>query len=192
MRLQIQAGLQGLLRPCIHPPIRGMALRAVADTVCCMYTSCPPPARPGEPSWDRTFTRLTQAVRPRMEAFAHNLGRRFLAMGLGCDRQARQTPRGQSNFVALLGARGLIGIVDLTLVDGIAVGQGPCAMLDIRLLDACGDVVAGSLGKGLKGHVYHENSALQVFTPENMDRAATAVYVAALGHFDLRPTTGQS
>ena len=138
----------------------------------------PIPAPPSQPAWDITVTRLTRAVRPQVEACAQGLARRFQAIGLGSDTQVRQTPRGLSTFLALVGQRGLICIVDMTLVDGMAVGQGPCAALDIRLLDACGDVL---------GRPYGETLAVDALSPENLDRAAMAVYVATLAQFDLIP-----
>jgi len=136
------------------------------------------PAPPSQPAWDITVTRLTRAVRPQVEACAQGLARRFQAIGLGSDTQVRQTPRGFSTFLALVGQRGLICIVDMTLVDGMAVGQGPCAALDIRLLDACGDVLGRACGETL---------VVDALSPENLDRAATAVYVATLAQFDLIP-----
>ena len=99
-----------------------------------------------------------------------------------------QTPRGLSTFLALIGQRGLVCIVDLTLVDGMAIGLGPRASLDIRLLDACGDVVAGGLASGVSGLASGETcetSAAATLSAESLDRAATAVYVAALAQFDL-------
>ena len=110
-----------------------------------MPTSSPTPVLPGEPAWDITFTRLTRLVLPGLEACMQRLAGRFQAMGLGCDTRVAQTPRGVSVFLALLGPRGLIGIVDMTLVDGQALGQAasptaalvPWAALDLRLLDAC-------------------------------------------------------
>ena len=151
-----------------------------------MAQSNPLPAPPYKPAWDIAFTRLTHAARPWIEACALDLARRFRAIGLRSDTQVRQTPRGLSTFLVLVGQRGLICIVDMTLVDGMAVGQGPCAALDIRLLDACGDVVADGLASGEQGRTFQEASAAQAFISENMDRAATVVYVAILGHFDLQ------
>jgi len=143
------------------------------------------PTPPSEPAWDITFTRLAQALQPRVEACAHDLARRFQAIGLGSDTQVRQTPRGLSTFLALVGQRGLICIVDMTLVDGMAVSQAPCAALDIRLLDACGDVVADGLASGVQGRTSIKTSSARLLMSENLDRAATAVYIATLGHFDL-------
>jgi hypothetical protein len=73
----------------------------------------------------------------------------------------------------------------MTLVDGMAVGQGPCAALDIRLLDACGDMASEGLGLGVPGRAGRETSGAESFSPEHLHRAATAVYVATLAHFDL-------
>ena len=141
------------------------------------------PAPPSEPAWDVTVTRLTRTIGPRVEACAQGLARRFQAIALGSDTQVRQTPRGLSIFLALVGQRGLIGIVDMTLVDGMAVGRGPCAALDIRLLDACGDVLDRACSETL---------AVDALSPENLDRAATAVYVATLAQFDLLQPVAQS
>ena len=124
-------------------------------------------------------------VRPHIEACALDLARRFQAIGLGSDTQVRQTPRGLSTFLALVGQRGLICIVDMTLVDGMAIGMGTCTVLDIRLLDACGDVAVDGLASGVFGRAYHEASATEALSPKNLDRAATAVYVASLAQFDL-------
>jgi hypothetical protein len=158
-----------------------------------MPQSQPIPTPPGVPAWDIRFTRLTRTVQPRIAAFALDLAHRFQAIGLGSDTQVRPTPRGLSTFLALVGQRGLICIVDATLVDGMAVGHGPCAALDIRLLDACGDVVADALARGVQAPSLHGNPAAETFHADDLDRAATAVYVAALGHFDvLRPLARQA
>ena len=152
------------------------------------------PTPPSEPAWDIAFTRLARAVQPRIEACRLDLARRFQAIGLGSDTTFTQTPRGLSIFLALVGQRGLICIVDLTLVDGMAVGQGPRAALDIRLLDACGDVVVEGLasivlgpacGETHESREARETAAAEMLSPENLDRAATAVYVATLAQFDL-------
>jgi hypothetical protein len=171
-----------------HP---GIASVGEPDTVSSMVQPNAFPVPPSEPAWDITFTRLTRAVRPRVEAFVRDLARRFQAIGLGSDATFTQTPRGLSTFLALVGQRGLICIVDLTLVDGMAVGQGPCAALDIRLLDACGDVVADGLASGAQGCSFAENSANQALSSENLDRAVTAVYVATLAQFDLLGTVAR-
>ena len=167
------------------PPVPEMTAHETPDTVVAMIqpNAIPPP--PGEPAWDITFTRLTQIARPRVEACARDLALRFQAIGVGSDTQMRQTPRGLSTFLALVGRRGLICIVDMTLVDGMAVGQGPCAALDIRLLDACGEVVADGLANGMQSRASTEHSVAMALTSGNLDRAATAVYVTTLAQFDL-------
>ena len=166
-------------------PVPGMAPARALDTVFSMSQGNASPTPPSPPAWDITVTRLTRAVRPQVEACAQGLACRFHAIGLGSDTQVRQTPRGLSTFLALVGQRGLICIIDMTLVDGMAVGQGPCAALHIRLLDACGDVAVDGLASGVLGRAHHETSAAEALSPENLDRAATAVYVATLAQFDL-------
>jgi hypothetical protein len=176
-----------------HRPVSGMASARALDTVFSMSQANAIPTPPGPPAWDITVTRLTRAVRPQVEACALDLARRFRAIGLGSDTQVRQTPRGLSTFLALVGQRGLICIIDMTLVDGMAVGQGPCAALDIRLLDACGDVALDGLAGDVLERVCPETSAAEALSPENLDRAATAVYVVTLAQFDLlRPAARQA
>jgi len=157
------------------------------DTVFSMSHTHPASSPPSEPAWDITVTRLMQALRPRVEACALDLARRFQGIGLRSETQVQPTPRGVSTFLSLVGQRGLICIVDLTLVDGMAVGQGPCAALDIRLLDACGDVVADSLAGAAHGRSFDSLTAAEALSPEKLDRAATAVFVAALAQFELLP-----
>lgn len=166
-------------------PVPRMASGRVPDTVFSMPDSHFASIPPGEPAWDITFTRLTRNWGPPLEACVLGLSSRFQAIGLTCEAQVRQTPRGLSTFLALVGQRGLICIVDMTLVDGMAVGQGPFAALDIRLLNACGDVVADGLASGVLGSVSLAPSAIESLSSENLDRAATAVYVATLAQFDL-------
>lgn len=175
------ANARGPLMTGNHPPVPGMALVGAPDTVFSMSQPNAIPAPPSQPAWDITVTRLTRALRPQVEVCAQGLARRFHAIGLATDMQVRQSPRGLSIFLALVGQRGLICIVDMTLVDGMVVSQEPCVALDIRLLDACGDV----LGRALS-----ETLAVDALSPENLDCAATAVYVATLAQFDLlRPPT---
>ena len=174
------------------PPISAMQARWLPDTAQSMNQPDHAPRAPIEPAWDITFTRLTQALGPAIGTCTEKLERLFKAMGLASETQVRQTPRGLSTFLSVAGDRGLICIVDLTLVDGMAVGRGPWATLNIRLLDARGDIVAAGLGNGLKGRSFHEVAAAQTLHSESLEQAATAVYVAALGCFDLRPVTRHS
>jgi hypothetical protein len=150
---------------------------------------------PGEPAWDIAFTRLARALRPAVDAGVLDLAHRFQAIGLGCHLQHRLTPRGLSTFLAVLGPRGLRCIVDVTLVDGVAVGLGPWAALDIRLLDACGDVVAEGPADGLHVAPLSAAAAQLSRAPAALAHACTVVYVAALVHFELVPSglvAGQS
>jgi len=64
-------------------------------------------------------------------------------------------------------------------------GHEPCAWLEMRLLDACGDVVAGGLGRDIACQIIQADSASEAVFSESLDRAATGIYVAALAHFDL-------
>jgi hypothetical protein len=160
--------------------------RTKAETSFSMQNPHTNPTQPcAMPPWDISFTRLALAMRPWFEACTFVLERRLQTIGLGIDTQVRQTPRGLSTYLSLLGERGLICIVDMTLVDGMAVNHGPCAALEIRLLDACGDVVVDGLADGLPGSTGLESSTALALMSGNPERAATAVYVAALGHFDL-------
>ena len=167
------------------PSFPGMAQCGSPHTV---YSMIPPnitPAAPSDPAWDLTFIQLTQVLSPQIETCMHYLARQFRAMGLSSDMQVRQTPRGLSTFLALVGQRGLICIVDMTLIDGMAMGKGQWAELDISLLDACGDVAAEGLGNGVQGRTFHDISAALALLSEALDQTATAVFVAAFGHFDL-------
>lgn len=154
----------------------------------------PIPAAPSQPSWEITVTRLAQALQPRLDACAQALLRRFQGIGLRGDVQTRQTPHGQSTFLALVGQRGLIGIVDISLLDGMALGQEPYVALDVRLLDACGDVVMAALAQREPLQSAAELASSDAFSPESLDRAMTTVYVASLAQFDLqlRPPVPQS
>ena len=140
---------------------------------------------PNEPSWDIRFTRLTQAVRPDLEHCAHDLGRRFRAIGISSELRVRQTPRGLSFFLVLIGQRGLVCIIDMSLVDGTAVGQGPCALLDIRLLDACGEVAAAGLSSAMHGRSFRDPRTALTVINERWELCATGIFVGALAHFDL-------
>jgi hypothetical protein len=171
----------------MDPTIPGMEHSGAQETAP-MAQPHPAPAPPSTPAWDITFTRLSQVMQAPVEAFALRLARCFQAIGLGTDTQVRQTPRGQSTFLALVGERGLICIVDMTLVDGMPIGQGPCTALEIRRLTACGDVVAEDLAHGLPGRTCLETAAAQALISGNLAQAATVIYVATLGHFDqIRP-----
>ena len=145
------------------------------------HTSAPP----SEPVWDVTFTRVSNAVGPTVNSFLLELVRLFRAVGLGTEQQGGQTPRGTSAFLSVVGSRGLLCIVDITLIDGMAVGQGPRTSLDIRLLDACGEIIVGNIANGLRDWAAPEDLTGRAVQSETLSRAATSVYVSALGHFEL-------
>ena len=164
--------------PCI-------ATRRPPDTVQDMNPYHDTPRIPGEPAWDLTFTRMAHAVRPAFEACTLDLTRRFKAVGLSIDTQVRQMPRGLSTFLALVGKRGLVCIVEITLIDGMEIGRGPCAALELRLLDACGDVVVDGFIGDVKMCTVQGALSAEVGLLGSLTRAATGVYVAALAQFDL-------
>jgi hypothetical protein len=143
----------------------------------------PKPAGPAEPGWDIAFTRMSREVTQHVEAWVRELTLRFKTIGLTSDTQVRQTPRGLSTFLAVVGQRGLLLIVDITLIDGMAITRHPGVALDIRLLDACGDIVAHCASTPVTP-VFHATSD-QVIAAAGMPRSATSVYVMAMGHFDL-------
>jgi len=70
-------------------------------------------------------------------------------------------------------------------LDACALDLGACAMVDMRLLDACGDIVADDLASGMQGTAFHEVSAAVTLISESLARAATTAYVAALAHVEL-------
>jgi len=174
------------------PPFAGLSMRSPPDTVHSMTQPLHTPEPPKGPAWDITFTRLMRTVSPQIASCALHLAHRFQAIGLVSDTQIRHTPRGLSTLMAIVSQRGLSCIIDITLVDGMAVGLGPCASLDIRLLDACGEVVADGLLHGFQARSFDQTSASQVHIDEKLEQAATAAYVMALAHFDLlRPAIQQ-
>ncbi len=155
----------------------------------------PRPAPPSEPSWDIAFTRLSQTLWPLVDGYVRDLAQQLLASGLCTDAQVRQTPRGLSTFLAVTGPRGLLCIVEVTLIDGMAVRQGPRAALDIRLLDACGDVAVARLGRhlpvgsrpGLATETLDDWGLELAYTTAlaaGLARVATVTYLLILAHFD--------
>ena len=124
-----------------------------------------------------------------MRALLAELTRRFRGAGLGCAIQLQQTPRGLSMFLALVGQRGLICIVDVTLVDGMQVAHQAGAALDIRLLDACGDVVARQPWHRPDGASTYQATAECILPNGQIRAGATSVYVLVMGLFGL-PTKG--
>ena len=174
-------------------PVRAVVRFRETDTGVAMIRPHQFPAPPHNPAWDIAFTRLAQVVRPQVDTFVRDLARRFEAIGLGCDTRVRQTPRGLSTFLAVIGRRGLLCIVDITLVDDMAVARRPRAELDVRLLDACGAIVAAGLAEGLQDWVSQASVPAGRVMTDGMARVVTAVYVSSLAHFDLLqpvPTPG--
>ena len=150
-----------------------------------MGNPVPLPGAPASIGWDMAFTRLSHAVQERVKALVQDLTSRLEAAGLGCDVQVRQTPRGVSTFLAVAGRRGLIFIADITLVDGMSVGRQPGARLDIRLLDACGDVAATCLAGSSDGASAFQTLPDRILAWTQVGLCSTAVHVLAMGHFDL-------
>ena len=167
------------------PPFPRIVLSSPPDTVHDMNPNHDTSLTPGGPAWDLTFTRMAHAVRPAVEACTLDLTRRFKAVGLSIDTQVRQMPRGLSNILALVGQRGLVCIVEVALVDGMEIGRGPCAVLELRLLDACGDLVFEGFVGDVRMRTVQGASSAEVGSSDSLDRAATGVYVAALAQFDL-------
>jgi len=127
---------------------------------------------------------MSRQVAPEVDACLRELAPRFQAIGLHCDLQSRQTPRGQSSLLAAVGRRGLLFIVDITLIDGMVVAGLRGATLDVRLLDACGDTVAHCSAAESGAPVYR-TSADEVIAAAELARSSTSVFVMAMGHFDL-------
>lgn len=145
----------------------------------------PQSTRLGHTDWDIAFTRMSRQMAPEVDACLRGLALRFQAIGLHCDLQSRPTPRGQSSLLAAVGRRGLLFIVDVTLIDGMAVAGLRGATLDVRLLDACGDTVAHCSAAAGSGALVYRTSADEVIAAAELSRSATSVFVMAMGHFDL-------
>jgi hypothetical protein len=145
----------------------------------------PLPDSPAANGWDIEFTRLAREVQGRVRALVQDLTQRFHAAGLDCDVQIRQTPRGLSTFLALVGQRGLLCIVDMTLIDGMAVACEPGAALDIRLLDACGDSAARWSPHLPDGASVYQATSDRVLAVDQVGLCATAIHLLVMGIFGL-------
>ena len=152
-----------------------------------MGNPAPPTSVPGDRGWDIAFTRLSREVLPQVEAGVQRLTHRFQARGLLCDVQMRHTPRGLSTFLAVVGQRGLLFIVDITLIDGMAVAGCPGAVLDVRMLDARGETVAQCGATRLPGAPVYSACSAEILAAADLARCATTMFVMAVGHFDLAP-----
>lgn len=137
------------------------------------------PAAPANHGWDIAFTRFSRAVQPGIDACMQALTRQFEVTGLHCQSQVSQTPRGLSTFLSVVGRRGLLFIVDITVIDGMALAQVPAVALDIRLLDGCGDAVTQAVAP-----TFHAIGPA-LMAAADLARATTSVYLEALAHFDL-------
>jgi hypothetical protein len=142
-------------------------------------------AGPEEISWDVAFTMLSREVAATVSACASALARRLEAGPLTCDIQTRQTPRGLSTFLSVIGPRGLVCIVDFTLVDGMAVSRHPGAALDVRLLDARGDVEASCSPVRASGARGFHNTGESIIAAAGLGLSVTSIHLIAMGHFDL-------
>lgn len=154
-----------------------------------MGNPVPPPGAAAAIGWDLAFTRLAGAVQARLDLLVEGLTSRLNAAGRECDVQVRQTPRGVSTFLAVVGPRGLDFIVDMTLVDGMAVAGVPAASLDVRLLDACGDPAATCWPASSEGALTFQTTVDRILAWDDIGRCATSVCVLAMGHFDLVAST---
>ena len=138
-----------------------------------------------EPTWDISYTRMAQVLLPQIEIFTQSLARQFQAFGIITDTQVRPTPRGLSTFLSLIGERSLICIIEFTVIDGMAVGHKLRASVDIRLLDACGDLVGDGLCTSADEYSSSELPSIKGRISESLKQAATTVYVTTLAQFDL-------
>lgn len=156
-----------------------------------MVKPVPDLAAPSPYGWDIAFTKIHRALQPHVDAGMLDLMRRFQAVGLLGELQMRQTPRGQSTFLSLSDRRGLLFIVDVTLVNGLVVARQQGARLDIRLLDGNGDVLAaGLVGDETDKAIYHLG-AEQVIDAADLARAIPSVYLLAICCIDVHPVANQ-
>lgn len=142
-------------------------------------------AGPRDLSWDIAFTKLSREVAPMVSACTSALALRLEAGPLTCDIQTRQTPRGISTFLSVIGQRGLVCIVDFTLVDGMAVSRHPGAALDVRLLDARGDVEASCSPNRASGAQGFHKTGESISAAAGLGLSVTSIHLIAMGHFDL-------
>ena len=153
-----------------------------------MRHSVPLPGSPAASGWDIEFTRIAREVQGRVRMLVQDLTARFIAAGLDCDVQTRQTPRGLSTFLALVGQRGLLCMVDVTVIDGMAIARERGATLDIRLLDACGDSAATCSPHMTKGTPAYQATSDGILAIDQVAACATAIHLLVMGMFGL-PTS---
>lgn len=143
------------------------------------------PGAPRRFDWSLTEASMLRGATRLIDSHLEQLSRRFLALGLTCDTQVKQTPRGLSTFLAVMGRRGLLFLVDVTLADGaLAFGQ-PGAAIDVWLLDACGDVITPCTPAPAPGVARYQTITELLANQANLARTMISVYVLALAHFGL-------
>jgi uncharacterized membrane protein (UPF0127 family) len=142
-------------------------------------------ARPQTPSWDVAFTKISGRVMTRVQECADELVSRLSASGLACELRRHQTPRGLSLFLTVVGQRGLLFILDVTVIDGMAVARKQGAMLDVRLLDADGDVQVSATSPCSSGSGIFYSTSDQVILAAGAVLNVTSLHLLAMGHFDL-------
>lgn len=152
-----------------------------------MGNPAPKTPHPGDRGWEIAFTRLSREVLPHVEAGVQGLTRRFQARGLLCGVQKQHTPRGLSTFLSVVGQRGLLFIVDFTLIDGLLLAGCPGAALEVRMLDACGETLAQCAATPVTGAPIYSACAAEILAAADLPRCATTMFVMALGRFDLAP-----
>lgn len=156
-----------------------------------MGNPVPLPGAPAASGWDIEFTRLAREVQGRVQTLVQDLTGRFQAAGLLCEVQVRQTPRGLTTFLALVGQRGLLCIVDITLIDGMAVARQPGAVMDIRLLDACGESAAKYSLHLANAAVRYQATSDGILAMHQVGPCATAIQLLVMGVFGLQTSTSR-
>ena len=146
-----------------------------------MGNPAPQTPNPGARGWDIAFTRLSREVLPQVEAGVQELTHRFQAYGLLCDVQMRHTPRGLSTFLSVVGQRGLLFIVDVTLIDGMEVAGCPGAALDVRMLDARGETVAHCAATTEPGAPAYGARSSEILAAADLGHCVSIMFVIAVG-----------
>ena len=114
--------------------------------------------------------------------FVLELTRLLRTSALFCDLCQRLTPRGTSTFLSVVGQRGLISIVDFTILDGMLDSERRGVLLDVRPLDACGDVAAWCSPQSESAYYSSANAVVEA---AGGGLSATALDMLAMGHLDI-------
>lgn len=112
-------------------------------------------------------------------------------MGLTCDRQVKPTRRGLTTFLAAVGQRGLLFMVEISLLVVVQPAGQRDVMVDATLLDACGDVVAPCITAHRMVPGCRQACCEHILADTDLTRAMTSIYVLAMAHFDLVPVVGR-